>query len=115
MKNFKFDHITEDFVNAQNFKNSDLKYLSRQIIMRGIKEAEFRSFVNDGLKSKQYRQTMFDLMDAQERINTWFLEDGKVDVNYFFDMTKSLELSYLLVRVDFQDFEIVFKVLATAL
>lgn len=69
MTSTDYDFIVEDFLSAFYGTSSDNRYVLRKMLLRGVREAEFRCFVCDGDKARKYRGLMLELESVVDSLD----------------------------------------------
>lgn len=96
--NYKF--LSEDFISVHEQKNCDFSYILCNMLFRGAREAEVRSFRADGEKAKEYKRLMYELDDLSDDISSLIDSSGRVAPVHWNAVLEAVRISRFLLVID---------------
>lgn len=100
MSNTDYDFTFEDFLSAREGTSSDISYVLRKTLQRGIREAEYRHHLYDGDKAFDYRRTMYEFEAILDSLHTMFDAKGRICEENRITIMKALRLCKRLTDLD---------------
>jgi hypothetical protein len=95
-----YDFTFRDFLSARGGTSSDISYVLRKTLQRGIKEAEYRHRLYDGDKAFDYKRTMYEFEAVLDGLDTMLGADGRICDEDRVTIMKVLKLCKRLTDLD---------------
>jgi hypothetical protein len=90
----------QDFFAAEDRSSSDNSYVLRKMLSRGIKEAQYRYYINEGDKAFEYKKLMFELEDLLDNLDSMIGENVLVYGEHRVKMMETIKLCQCLLAID---------------
>jgi len=116
MSSNKFDYyLYQDFSNANYTSNCDLRYVSRNLLNRGVEEAQFRYMLSDGQQAEAYKRLKLTLLKVIDGLDTMITEDGAIIYRYRHILRQALVYARYLIAIEREETASQFEMLEARL
>lgn len=105
------DYIYEDITKANHISNCDLRYVLRNIIHRGIEEANYRYMLSNGSKAIAYRRLKLLLIRTIDDLDVAVNADGEIVHRHRHTLRQALAYARYLTAIEREETASQFEIL----